>query len=261
MVRYGEYMRPLLVVCGASALAAALVLIATTGMPAPAASAPQQTPAMVYATADPAVTARVVPEEAYGRVAPDDRPDRMRRVVSGLALPMDGATLPTDAELLPNAPRDFRAGWHEGIDFPAARGTAVHAVAAGTVTRVDRDFTDWSAEDEELALAGAVELGYTPSSTLDRIRGRQVWVDHGGGIVSRYAHLDAVADLAVGQVIAAGTVVGAVGSTGYPEGGPHLHVEIRMGTSYLGDGLTGDALVTAIDRAFAYSADGSPRSR
>src|SRR6185437_11910334 len=187
--------------------------------------------AIVYTTADPNVTARVDAAGSFGRIALDDRPDRVRRVASGLRLPIDGGELPTDVELLPNAPRDFRAGWHEGIDFPADRGTTVHAVAAGTVVRVDREFTDWSAEEREAALADAVARGYTPSMTLDRIRGRQVWIDHGSGIVTRYAHLEGVADLAIGAHVEAGAVVGFVGSTGYPEGGPHLHLEVRVGQS------------------------------
>jgi Peptidase family M23 len=253
-------MRPLLAIIGVATLAVTLALAAT----ARDAQAPLPSPlptAMVYATADPSVTARVDAAGSYGRVALDDRPDRTRRVARGLWLPIDGAELPTDVELLPNAPRDFRAGWHEGIDFPADRGTPVHAVAAGTVARVDRDFTDWTAEQRETALAAAVALGYTPSATLDRIRGRQVWIDHGGGIVSRYAHLDGVVELAVGAHVEAGTVVGFVGSTGYPEGGPHLHLEVRLGESYLGDGLVGDALIAAVAGAFDYLSDGAPRSR
>jgi len=68
--------------------------------------------------------------------------------------------------------------------------------------------------------------------------------------VSRYAHLSSVADLAVGDVVATGQVVGAVGSSGYPEGGPHLHLEVRVGSGYLGDGLTGEALTAAVTAAF-----------
>ncbi len=158
--------------------------------------------------------------------------------------------LPTDPELLPNAERSYRAGWHEGIDFPARAGTPVRAVASGVVVRVDRDFTDWPPADEEAAIDEAARLGYTPEATLDRIRGRQVWVDHGGGVVSRYAHLSSVADLAVGDLVRAGEVIGAVGSSGYPEGGPHLHLEIRVGSGYLGDGLSGERLQSAIAAAF-----------
>jgi len=251
VVRYGEYMRPIVAIVGASAFAALLVIAASAPAAPPRSEGPLSAPpAIVYATADPNVRTRVAPKEANGRIALDDRVDRTRRVVSGLALPIEGVALPSDPSLMPNAPRDFRAGWHEGIDFPADRGTPVRAVAAGTIVRIDHDFTDWSGEEEEAALSAAVELGYTPAATLDRIRGRQVWIDQGRGIVSRYAHLDDVADLQVGAAVETGTVVGFVGSTGYPEGGPHLHLEIRVGASYLGDGLTDQALASAVASAF-----------
>jgi murein DD-endopeptidase MepM/ murein hydrolase activator NlpD len=214
--------------------------------PHPAASAS----AAPFATADPSDTSRVAPSSAYGRIALDDRVDRTRRIVRGLAIPIAGSSVPTDPELLPNAPREFRGGWHEGIDFPAAMGTEVRAVAAGTIVRIDHDFVDWSREQSDAALLEAVQLGYTPSATLDRIRGRQVWIDHGRGVVTRYAHLSAVVDLSVGAVVERGQVIGLVGSSGYPEGGPHLHLEVRTGTSFLGDGLTGDALLAAIAAAF-----------
>ncbi|HZP97509.1 MAG TPA: M23 family metallopeptidase [Candidatus Limnocylindria bacterium] len=212
------------------------------------------TPAVVaaapLATADPAATARTDPDLDRGRLAREDRADRRAVRLRGLRLPIDDATLPTDDRLLPNAERAYRGGWHEGIDFPAPAGTPVRAAAGGTIVRVDRDFSDWGRESEQLALDVAVGLGYTPAATLDRIRGRQVWIDHGHGVVTRYAHLSSVADLSVGDAVAAGDVIGAVGSSGYPEGGPHLHLEVRVGTSYLGDGLSGDALHAAIAAAF-----------
>lgn len=242
-------MRRLVAACGVAVFAVVVALAARSPQSAPAAASPSAPPS--FATADPADTSRVVPQAAYGRIALDDRVDRTRRIVRGLAIPIADATLPTDPELLPNAPREFRGGWHEGIDFPAPTGTAVHAVRAGIIVRIDRDFVDWSTEQKDAALEEAVRLGYTPSATLDRIRGRQVWIDHGGGVISRYAHLSAVADLLVGAVVEPKETIGFVGSSGFPEGGPHLHLEIRLGTSYLGDGLAGDALGAAIAAAFA----------
>ena len=96
----------------------------------------------------------------------------------------------------------------------------------------------------------SIALGYTPEDTLDRIRGRQVWIDHGRQMVTRYAHLDTVADLRVGETVARGQVIGTVGSSGFEEGGPHLHFEVRVGDDYLGDWLEGDELVRVITRSF-----------
>jgi murein DD-endopeptidase MepM/ murein hydrolase activator NlpD len=172
------------------------------------------------------------------------------RLWSAFILPIEGAEVPTDPELLPGAPRDYRGGIHEGIDFAADEGTPVHAAAAGTLIRVDASFLDWNREQQDVALYEALVLGYTPAATLDRIRGRQVWIDQGKGIVTRYAHLSAVEPLAVGQKVEAGALIGAVGSSGYPQGGPHLHVEVRIGDDFYGDGLEGDALVLAVSRLF-----------
>ena len=116
--------------------------------------------------------------------------------------------------------------------------------------RVDRDFVDWDPAALDAALAAAIVLGYTPDETLDRIRGRQVWIDHGRHVVTRYAHLDTVADLRVGESVTRGQMIGTVGSSGFEEGGPHLHFEIRIGDDYLGDWLEGDELVRVITRAF-----------
>jgi murein DD-endopeptidase MepM/ murein hydrolase activator NlpD len=166
------------------------------------------------------------------------------------AVPIEGAVIPTDPELMPSAPRDYREGIHEGIDFPADDGAPVLAAAAGTVTRADVTFEDWSAEDQERALSDALALGYTPAATLDRIRGRQVWIDHGKGIATRYAHLSAVEPLVVGQTVEAGMLIGGVGSSGYPQGGPHLHFEVRIGDGFYGEDLSGDVLMRAVSRLF-----------
>lgn len=199
-------------------------------------------------TADPANTARVEQGERFGSSPGQGR--GISPVVRGFLIPVDGAEIPTSPELLPNSPREYRAGWHEGIDFPADRGTPVRSAADGIVVRVDRDFVDWDAASLSSALDAAVSLGYTPEETLDRIRGRQVWIAHGRQLVTRYAHLDSVAGLFVGESVRRGQVIGTVGSSGFEEGGPHLHFEIRVGDDYLGDGLEGDALVRVIIRAF-----------
>lgn len=227
------------------ALAGALAFTLALGLAAAVPLVPRAALAPVAAprhTAPPLVST-ALPESGVGRGA------RARTQVGPLLIPLAGESVPSEAELLPEAARDYRAGIHEGIDFPADAGTPVVAAADGRIVRADRAFTDWTAEERAAALRQAIELGRTPESTLDRIRGRQVWIDHGGGLVTRYVHLQSVA-VSVGEHVPAGAVIGTVGSSGLPEGGPHLHFEIRIGDSYLGDGLTPTELARALREAF-----------
>jgi murein DD-endopeptidase MepM/ murein hydrolase activator NlpD len=170
--------------------------------------------------------------------------------LDGFAMPVDGV-LDLEPELLPGAERAYRAGVHEGIDFAVPYGTPVRAARPGIVMRVDRDYVEWPAAKRDAALLEAVRLGKTPEATLDRLRGRQVWIDHGDGVVTRYAHLASVANLGIGEPVWTGTVIGTVGSSGLPEGGPHLHFEIRIGERYLGEGLTRDEVRELVVEAFA----------
>jgi murein DD-endopeptidase MepM/ murein hydrolase activator NlpD len=172
------------------------------------------------------------------------------RLVGRFLVPVDDVAVPDDLDLLPGAPRDYRAGIHEGIDFPAPLGAPVHAAAGGTIVRADTSFVDWTGEQQEMALSEALRLGFTPEATLDRIRGRQVWIDVGSGVITRYAHLSAVEPLTPGKAIEAGALIGEVGSSGYPQGGPHLHFEVRIGDDFFGDGITGERLVLAVSRLF-----------
>jgi murein DD-endopeptidase MepM/ murein hydrolase activator NlpD len=229
-------MRPLIAILAVAALAAIATLASA------ARSGPVVLPLL------PTPSPRVW---EWPAAAPTDPPVRGHpELLSGFAIPVGGSDVPTDEQYLPNSPRAYRAGYHEGIDFPAKEGTPVLAAQAGTIVRIDRAFVDWTPDDEQAAFDAAVALGYTPSATLDRIRGRQVWIDHGAGVITRYAHLSAVAPLQVGDVVTQGQVIAAVGSSGYPEGGPHLHFEIRVGDDFYGDGLPLTQLQYAIRSAF-----------
>jgi LysM repeat protein len=183
----------------------------------------------------------------------------------GFVFPIVGACLPNTEELMPNAPREYRAGIHEGVDFFAGfscatvlEGTPVMAAKAGTVIRADHSFTEMTKEELDALLARSVAQGFTDPEGLDRFRGRQVWVDHGNGVVTRYCHLSAIPTaIRPGAEVEAGDLVGYVGDSGTPEAVTdpgteiHLHFEIRVGDSYLGAGLDNSVTRQLWEQAFS----------
>ncbi|MBI2289915.1 MAG: M23 family metallopeptidase, partial [Betaproteobacteria bacterium] len=56
--------------------------------------------------------------------------------------------------------------------------------------------------------------------------GNMIEVDHGNGLITRYAHLSK-RDVKVGDVVLSRGRIGAVGNTGQSTG-PHLHFEVRQ---------------------------------
>jgi murein DD-endopeptidase MepM/ murein hydrolase activator NlpD len=172
-------------------------------------------------------------------------------IFRGYSFPIEGACLPESDLLMPNAPRNYRSGVHEGVDFYAVDNcvtietdTRALAVKDGTVIRADHGYHDLT--PDELASANATIAAGDPHAfeVLDLFRGRQVWIDHGHGIVTRYAHLGGIPpEVQVGVRVRRGDVVGYIGDSGTPESisSPdtevHLHWEFRVGDSFLGEGL------------------------
>lgn len=86
--------------------------------------------------------------------------------------------------------------WHNGVDLAGREGSDIISVAGGVVT-----------------FAGE-RYGY----------GNLVEVDHGDGLVTRYAHAKTI-KAKVGDVVQKGQVLAAMGSTGRSTG-PHVHFEV-----------------------------------
>ena len=66
---------------------------------------------------------------------------------------------------------------------------------------------------------------------MDNAFGKTVAVDHGSGIVTRYAHLNRI-DVKKGEKVTRGQRIGDLGNSGRSTG-PHLHYEVRLGGVYV----------------------------
>ena len=87
---------------------------------------------------------------------------------------------------------------HRGLDFRAAAGDPIRAVADGVVALADSQF----------------------------FAGNVVYVDHGLGVFSVYMHMSEIG-VKEGDTITRGQVIGKVGSTGRVTG-PHLHLSLML---------------------------------
>lgn len=91
-----------------------------------------------------------------------------------------------------------RRTFHAGIDISNTLGTPIYAYSAGTVTGAG-----WE---------GAL--------------GNTITINHGNGLVTKYAHLDSIL-VSVGQSVAGGQHIAGMGKTGYVTG-VHLHFEVLV---------------------------------
>lgn len=87
---------------------------------------------------------------------------------------------------------------HSGADLRAAEGTPVRAANGGRIVLAEDLF----------------------------FSGNAVFIDHGAGVISVYLHLSRI-DVAIGNHIERGQLIGLSGSTGRVTG-PHLHWGIRV---------------------------------
>jgi len=142
----------------------------------------------------------------------DAMPDEFERLADALSrmefleasLIMIPSGRPTSAPMQSSSygyrrdPFNGHAAFHAGIDFPGRHGEPILAAAAGRVSFVGQ------------------RSGY----------GNVMEVEHGSGLMTRYAHLSGF-DARVGQRVARGNKIARMGSTGRSTG-DHLHFEVRL---------------------------------
>lgn len=128
-----------------------------------------------------------------------DRREELRNLLKSLPLaaPLDQFRIGSGYGRR-NDPFNGRAGVHQGVDLTADTHTPILAPAPGRVLAIAHD---------------------------DKF-GRVVEIDHGYGVVTRYAHLSRVL-VKKGQRVSERDQIGLVGSSGRSTG-PHLHYEILV---------------------------------
>ena len=93
--------------------------------------------------------------------------------------------------------------FHRGVDLEAEEGSAVLAVADGTVT----------------------------VSTSDLIYGEQITIRHADGMLTTYSHLSERL-VSEGDSVRQGQIIGRSGATGWVTG-PHLHLDVQVNGEYV----------------------------
>jgi murein DD-endopeptidase MepM/ murein hydrolase activator NlpD len=120
-----------------------------------------------------------------------------KTLTRGYIMPLENGRLTSGFAMRLN-PVLNRMTAHQGVDYAAPPGTPVVAVANGQVDFAGR------------------QNGY----------GNVIFIDHGRGHVTVYAHLSTMT-VKQGQRVSQGQHIGGVGSTGWATG-PHLHFEFRV---------------------------------
>ncbi len=121
---------------------------------------------------------------------------RLAKLLVPSRTPVDGA--PGSGFGFRTDPFTGQPALHTGLDFPADVGTPIYAAAGGVVVGADSH----------------------PAY------GELVEIDHGNGLVTRYAHASTIV-VRAGDVVRKGQKVAEVGSTGRSTG-PHLHFEVLV---------------------------------
>ena len=122
---------------------------------------------------------------------------RLNAVTIPSRMPVDGVRLTSDYGMRWHPVMGGRRA-HKGVDLAGPTGTPVRATADGVVGRAE-----WFSS-----------------------YGLYVALEHGANIETRYGHMSRL-NVASGQQVRKGDIIGFIGSTGRSTG-PHLHYEVRI---------------------------------
>jgi murein DD-endopeptidase MepM/ murein hydrolase activator NlpD len=148
----------------------------------------------------------VAPAPTYPLTGPALTPELTRPTLPAWVVPVPKTTI--------GGFRTVARPAHDGVDLSHAKDTPIVSVTAGTVVTVRCN-----------ASTPTCDVDGSPSTTGC---GWYVEVRHPGDVVTRYCHLIRQPVVAVGDTVAAGQLLGHVGSSGHSSG-PHLHFEVHLG--------------------------------
>ncbi|GIK49651.1 MAG: peptidase M24 [Alphaproteobacteria bacterium] len=171
-------------------------------------------PPQTVTPTDPAVLERIRREAELKRAGFASLAE-MEGFLDGFILPIEGGVVTGrwgNQRILNGVPSTP----HFGYDIAAPTGTPVRAPAAGVVTLANPDM---------------------------HYEGGLVFIDHGQGLITMYLHMSRL-DVAAGDVVTQGQVIGAVGSSGRATG-PHLCWRMRWRERQLDPSIAVEGLATA----------------
>ena len=158
-------------------------------------------PTSPSSSSKPQSTASSAPSSSPASSAPAAPASSQPAQTPSFASPRAGATLQAfsgDELVFNDTMKDWRT--HNGLDIQAAEGDAVKTAASGMVVSIKSD----------------------------ELMGTTVVIEHAGGYTTQYSCLQAEPPVTEGQQVAAGDIIGLVGSTAAAESsmGPHLHFSV-----------------------------------
>jgi peptidoglycan LD-endopeptidase LytH len=176
--------------------------------------------------------------------------------------PLEGAHMPRSVANIPGANRKYRNGKAQGFTFTGGDsgvivryGMPVRAAADGEVIRSDLNYGELS-ESGYRRLLREVRNGANKTQ-LDALRGRQVYIKHADGRITRYGHLSKIAPELGLAGVKRGQMIGYVGNSGTLEGArgtrsnARLQFEIWLSdTRFLGQDMTGAQVRAAANGVF-----------